>query len=71
MVQMRVCEKYMVDGLHFVQRKVATPVPASIRMLPSIRNEVVRQSRAIAPEQPSTRTFMVITAFILFQIIRV
>ena len=23
MVQMRVCEKYMVDGLHFVQRKVA------------------------------------------------
>src|SRR4051812_13695233 len=35
-----------------------TPVPASTRTSPSIRKDVVRQSLAIAPEQPSTRTFI-------------
>jgi hypothetical protein len=35
-----------------------TPVPASTSTSPSIRKDVVRQSLAIAPEQPSTRTFI-------------
>ena len=35
-----------------------TPVPASTSTSPSIRKDVVRQSFAIAPEQPSTRTFI-------------
>ena len=35
-----------------------TPVPASIRMRSPIKNDVVRQSLAIAPEQPSTRICM-------------
>ena len=35
-----------------------TPVPASTSTSSSIRKDVVRQSFAIAPEQPSTRTFM-------------
>src|SRR5687768_10718512 len=35
-----------------------TPVPASTRTSPSIRKEVVLQSFAIAPEQPSTRTLI-------------
>jgi hypothetical protein len=36
-----------------------TPVPASIRMSPSTRNEVVRRCRPpIPPEHPSTRSRM-------------
>src|SRR5205085_9045245 len=35
-----------------------TPVPASIRMESSSRNDVVLQPAAMAPEQPSTRMIM-------------
>src|SRR4051794_13438848 len=35
-----------------------TPVPASTSTSASTRKDVVRQSLAIAPEQPSTRIFM-------------
>ena len=34
-----------------------TPVPASTRMSPSTRNDVVRQPAAMEPEQPSTLTW--------------
>ncbi len=46
--------------MSFISSRVRspTPVPASTRTSLSIRNDVVRQSFAIAPEQPSTRTFI-------------
>ena len=60
-VEVRMREKDVVDPKHFVEAEIAMPVPASISTSSSIKNEVVRQPLAIAPEHPSTRTFMVKT----------
>jgi hypothetical protein len=55
---MGVREQDVVDAFQLVEREVADIGSASIRTSWSSRKLVVRQSRAIDPEQPRTWIFM-------------
>ena len=58
MIEMRVRQQHVADRPHLVQRQVAHAGAGVDEHVPVDQEDVVRQSFAIAPEQPSTRTFM-------------
>jgi hypothetical protein len=58
MIEVRVREQDVVDAGERLQGQVAHAGAASIRTSSSSRKLVVRQSRAMEPEQPRTWSFM-------------